>query len=85
MSTALHESIQVGAVFQCGVVRPVWFVRQGRRYEVRDVTMRWTTREGRATLLHIVVTDAANTFELTFNQETLGWHLEAVEPGGGSS
>jgi hypothetical protein len=84
MSTALHEPVQVGVVFQRGMAKPVWFIRQGRRYEVRHVTMRWTTREGRATLLHFAVTDAANTFELAFNQETLAWHLLAVEPGEGA-
>ncbi len=81
MSTALREPVQVGVVFERGVARPVWFTRQGRRYEVCGVTMRWTTREGRATLLHFALTDRTNTFELAFNQETLAWHLLAVEPG----
>lgn len=82
MGTPIDEPITVGAVFNAGTVTPAWFVWQGRRYQVRAVTMRWQTAAGRTVILHLGVTDHANLFELTFNQETLAWRLAAVEAGG---
>jgi len=81
MAISVNEPIRVGAVFDHGVT-PVWFLWQGRRYHVKTVTMRWQTTEGRATLLHLSVTDHANLFELVLNQQTLSWAVAAVEPGG---
>ena len=79
MGTQVEEPVQVGAMFDRGVVSPRWFVWGGRRYTVARVTMRWQTQEGQATLLHLGVTDGANLFELTFNQKTLAWKLASVE------
>lgn len=82
MATSIRETIQVGAVFRAGVVRPAWFIWRNRKYEVREVTMRWHTSEGRAAILHVGVTDGANVYELALNQETLSWSLCAVSPSG---
>ena len=79
MSTRLHDPITVAAVFQGGRVRPVWFLRQGRRYAVREVTLAWQTKMGSAVCLHLSVSDGANEFELVLNQQQLTWHVEAAE------
>ncbi len=79
METRIEEPVQVGVVFEGGVVCPRWFLWGGRRYNVQKVTMRWQTQEGQAPILHLGVTDGANLFELTFNQKTLAWRLASVE------
>jgi hypothetical protein len=79
MSTPIHEPIQVGAVFISSGVTPRWFLWRCRRYQIRQITMRWQTQEGRATILHLGVTDGASLFELEFNQHSLTWWLGAVE------
>lgn len=78
MGTQILEPVQVGAVFDRGVVSPRWFLWNGRRYPVARVTMRWQTQEGQAPLLHLGVTDGANLFEIVLNQRTLIWHLASV-------
>jgi hypothetical protein len=85
MTTAIHEPVSVGAVFEQGVVRPAWFLWQRRRIAVKQVTLRWHTKEGAARVLHLGVSDGANTFELQLNQETLRWSLAAVEPDASST
>ena len=82
MSTEIHEPIKAGVVFDRSLVKPAWFIWNGRRREVREVTQRWQTTDGAATILHLGVTDGANVFELTFNQQTLAWHLASVEGDG---
>jgi len=78
MGTQIEEPVQVGVVFERGVVSPRWFLWNGRRYNVAKVTMRWQTREGDAPILHLGVTDGTNLYELAFNQRTLSWKLASV-------
>ena len=82
MGTEIQEPIKVGAVFTNGLVKPAWFIWNDRRYEVHEVTMRWQTREGTASVLHLGVTDGASLFELAFNQQTLHWCLASAESDG---
>ncbi len=82
MDTRVEEPVTVGVVFSPGGVKPVWFMWQRRRYEIREVTMRWQTRQGTAPILHLGVTDGATLFELTCNQQTLTWRLAAVQASG---
>ena len=82
MGTEVNEPIKVGAVFNRSVVKPAWFIWGQRRYTVKEVTQRWQTKEGQASILHLGVTDGASCFELTFNQYSLVWHLASVESNG---
>ena len=79
MATQIHESITTGVTFNRTIVHPAWFIWNRRRYKIQAVTQRWQTKEGTATILHLGVTDGTTTFELTFNQHTLVWHLASVE------
>jgi hypothetical protein len=82
MSTEINEPIQAGIVFDRGRVQPSWFIWNGRKHVVREVTQRWQTREGREDILHLGVTDGAQCFELAFNQHTLAWRLVSLETEG---
>ena len=82
MSTDIDEPLKTGVIFDRQLIRPAWFVWNGRRYAVRQVTQRWQTKEGQAPILHVGVTDGASTFELTLNQHSLIWRLAAVEANG---
>jgi len=79
MGARIREHVRTGVVFDQGRVSPAWFVWNGRRYRVREVTQRWSTKSGSETILHLGVTDGASVFELTLNQQTLVWRLAAVE------
>lgn len=82
MSTLVDEPISTGVVFQTGRVRPVWFLWRSRRYDLQAVTLSWRRKEGRATILHLSVTDGATGFELAFNQDTLAWRLISADVDG---
>ena len=82
MSTDIQEPIKTGVVFDRGGVFPAWFIWGGRRYTVREITQWWRTKNGSETILHLGVTDGASVFELTLNQQTLVWRLNAIETHG---
>ena len=75
----LREDISVVASFgRPYKVQPVRFRWNGRLLEVREVTYKWTTMEGRAVVHHFAVSDGDNAYELSFNSQTLLWRVEGV-------
>lgn len=74
-----EEPVSVGAVFTKGQVIPQYFLWQGRRITVREVTYRWLDRVGNVLLYYIAVTDGANAYELCYNTQRLTWHLTQVQ------
>ncbi len=77
MTDDLGEQIRVAAVFSCGRVRPVWFDRKGRQVRLQEAAFSWTSRQGRAEVVHFSVADSANLYEIRWNRETLIWTLQS--------
>jgi len=76
----LSAKVVVGAVFGSGnLVRPAWFIWNGRKYTVKETTYTWTERRGTGMLYHFAVTDGADLFELVLDNTSLAWTLEKVE------
>lgn len=75
-SVVINESIEVGAAFRKSGVLPRWFVWQGRKYPVQQITYMWRERLGEALLSYFTVTDGATSFEISLNHLTLSWTLE---------
>lgn len=78
MAESIREDIKVIAVFDLGM-RPVKFRWRSRLFEIKEVTHTWASRDGRASILHFSVTDGAGLYELSYNQSTLRWSIEAME------
>jgi len=74
----VNEPISVVALFKGTKIRPLLFKWAGRDWSVRTVNLVHSTRTGREKLTYFSVSDAANTFKLCFNSETLTWRLEEV-------
>jgi hypothetical protein len=75
-----EEDISVVASFgHPYLIRPVRFNWDGRVREVRDVTYRWQSTEGRARRYHFAVTDGTNVYELRFDATSLAWKLTGVD------
>ena len=72
----INESIEVGAVFGKSRIKPKWFVWNGRKIDIREVTYAWKAREGEAVVQYFAVTDGATSFELSLNQKTMQWTLQ---------
>ncbi len=79
MATELNEIIAVGAVFSAGAVKPIWFSRQGRRIQIREIAYTWKTREGSTPVLHFSVTDGQGLYEIRFNTVSLNWKIQNTE------
>jgi len=79
MSELASEPIDVAAVFGQNCIRPKWFMRNGRKYDIKEITYIWRDRQGDALVVHFNVTDGANLFEISFNQKSMGWALERVD------
>jgi hypothetical protein len=62
-------------------IKPVKFIWGKRPFEIREVTYRWKSDEGRSVIYHFSVTDGRTLYEISFNSNTLLWRLEALEAG----
>ena len=71
----INESIEVGAVFGKSRIKPKWFIWNGRKIEIKEVTYAWMGREGDAIIQYFAVTNGATSFELSLNQKTMRWTL----------
>ena len=79
MVNRIGEPVKVGVVFASSRIRPVWFVWKNYRYDIKQVTFSWRSRQGSAPIYHFAVTDEANLYELSFNTKTAEWMLDSIE------
>lgn len=79
MIYSVNEPVEVLALFGPGQVKPLRFLWRGITYPVKEITLRWKDREGRAAVYHFGVSDGSNAFQLGYHAEYLTWKLEAVD------
>jgi len=71
-------TIKVATIFEKGKLKPVWFIHEGRKYAVKEITYEWQSKDGASKVYHYAVSDGANVFELVFNDKEMLWKLETV-------
>ncbi|MFH0828975.1 MAG: hypothetical protein V1907_02230 [Candidatus Kerfeldbacteria bacterium] len=74
----VHENVRVFADFNGSQVRPIAFVRAGRKYEVQRVNLVYRKRVGKRFVWCFAVSDEGNSFVLVYDPESLVWTLEEV-------
>ncbi|HOW28887.1 MAG TPA: hypothetical protein PK876_10365 [Elusimicrobiota bacterium] len=75
----IREAIDVGVSFRKGAApAPRWFVRRGRKVEIKGVENSWRGRRGDSPLLFFSVTDGTDVYEICLDQKRLLWTLEKV-------
>lgn len=78
-----HEPVRVVADFSGTKVRPLAFIRDtGRRYDITSVNLVYRRRVGDRPVWCFAVSDAANTFVLSYDPGSLQWILEEVQMDG---
>ncbi|MEN6357061.1 MAG: hypothetical protein ABFD83_08270 [Armatimonadota bacterium] len=80
-TAAVDEEIRVGAAFDKGKAKPVWFLWRSRYYKIGAINFAWSSNIGSAKLRHYSVTVGSNMYELCFNSLTLEWTLSKVCSG----
>lgn len=80
MNQALHENINVDATFSrdlLGHCRPLAFRTQtGREVQITQIGLIHPRYDGLKTTFAFDVTDGATDYRLSFDTESLNWHLE---------
>ena len=70
-------AIRVAAIFEPGRrIRPVWFERNRRRYQVVETTYCWRDQVGDAPRIHFAVSDGEALFELIYDVKDGSWTLQ---------
>jgi hypothetical protein len=83
MITEVRERVEVAVLFGKGEkVRPVWFVWNGKKIRIQEITYRWREQEGDETFYHFSVADGTTLYELSYAGRRLLWELRAVEVEG---
>jgi hypothetical protein len=77
-SEMLEDPIDVDVRFSQRGMRPLWFIWQGRRRVVREVTCAWHERDGALVHRCFSVSDGESLYELRFDARALRWHLMKV-------
>ena len=81
MFTSIEEPVQVETFFSAGGVTPRWFIWNGRRIEVKEVTQAWEERAGGRKTYHFAVYDGQSVFSLLLSPAGLSWMLSGVSDG----
>lgn len=81
MVSSLHERIRVGAVFEIGGIKPVWFDLKGNKIKITKVFYKWHEKsKGRESFIFkFSVYDGISLYELCFDPCDLTWFLTACE------
>jgi len=71
-----RDPVRVGVVFrEEGVLEPVWFAWNGRKFPIQAVTHRWRSRDGQRRMLHFAVSASQGLYHLVFDPQRLQWEL----------
>lgn len=74
----VNEPVRVFVDFKAQQVRPVAFLRAGRRYDVKRVNLVYKRRVGARFVWCFAVSDSGNSYILVYDPENLMWTLEEV-------
>ncbi len=74
------KPIEVGVIFKGGEAFPRWFVWQGRKVAVKEVTFHWTDKKGGEVLHFYSLSDGVNLYQVHFNNKHLHWRMDQVCP-----
>ncbi|MBI5466635.1 MAG: hypothetical protein HY975_00255 [Candidatus Kerfeldbacteria bacterium] len=76
--TKIQVPVRVAVDFAGTKVRPLAFVWSGRKYVVEKVNLVYKRQQGDRYLWSFAVSDAANSYVLLYDPETLRWTLDEV-------
>lgn len=78
MREAVSEPIEVVAAFHRDRVEPMTFKWANRYYQIKKINLVHAQGRGREKVTSFYVSDAANSYHLTFSSDSLTWQLEEM-------
>ena len=86
MFESLNDPVDVLTAFTGGAIEPLRFRWRGRVIRVKQVTGRWSRREGQALLRYFAVQGATeDSYELCYDPRGPRWTLSRAWSGGVST
>lgn len=79
MVSGLRDSIKVGAVFDKGSIKPMWFQHSGRKITIKNIIYKWQEKSGSNTVIKFSVDDGENMYEIGYNNIDMTWTLFAYD------
>ncbi len=81
MYTEIDEPVQVETFFSGQKIIPRWFVWDGRRITVKEITQTWEENESGRKTFNFAVYDGQTIFRIEFCPAELRWVLAGISDG----
>ncbi|MBI4398524.1 MAG: hypothetical protein HY586_05310 [Candidatus Omnitrophica bacterium] len=78
MVTDVSQTIEVGAVFRRGEVRPVWFIWNSRKHSVQDISYRWQEQRGDNFYHLFQLVSDGGIYKVSLDSRSMAWNLEKI-------
>lgn len=73
------DPIDVITVFKKDKIKPVRFKTSHQEYNIKEITYRWTSHEGKFIRYHFsVVTDTDDNYEIYLHTKDMRWTLSKI-------
>ncbi|MFC1646277.1 hypothetical protein ACFL2Y_03760 [Candidatus Omnitrophota bacterium] len=74
----LNEAIAMTCLFDKGKAMPRYFIWRRRLHRVKRINFFWQERQGRATLSYFALKTNSGTYQVSFSNITLSWHMDKI-------
>lgn len=74
----IDEKIEVLALFRQARVYPRLFIWREKRYRIKRLNYNWQQRRGRELINYFSVDTGSDLYQISFNNETLGWRIDKI-------
>ncbi len=81
MFTKIDEPVQVKSFFSGGGIAPRWFLWNGKKIVIKQITQSWEERESGRKTRHFAVYDGQSVFNIIFDPGNLTWTLARISDG----
>ncbi len=79
MVSGLHDVIRVGAVFDAGAIKPMWFQYKGKKVSIENIIYKWQEKSGNTSIIKFSVQANEMLYEIGYSTIDMKWLLFAYD------
>jgi hypothetical protein len=79
MLITINKEVEAAIVFKSGLIFPVWIKIDTEKVKFEKVIYKWNEKKGEQKIIKFTLLSNKKIYELSFNTDTLKWHLEAID------